>query len=120
MSEHVLNIVEMVDANGRVKCRYSRAKCADGTKWIRQGRFVSYHPNGVVESEGTYVDDLEEGHWRDFYANGVLAAEGSYKCGKEHGVWHFWSEDGTSQPAVAYRDGEEVLTSAPFDARPTK
>jgi len=109
MSEGVLNIVEVADSDGRIRFRYARARSADGKTWIRQGRFVSYHSNGTMESEGTYEDGAEEGLWRDFYANGMLAAEGTYKRGKEDGIWRFWSEDGKLQEATVYRDGQEVM-----------
>jgi antitoxin component YwqK of YwqJK toxin-antitoxin module len=112
MSDGVLNIVEVTDENGRIKCRFARTRSTDG-QWIRHGRFVSYHPNGQVESEGTYDMGLEEGLWCDYYPNGVMAAQGSYKRGKEHGLWRFWSQDGNLQEETAYRDGQQVVTSRP-------
>jgi antitoxin component YwqK of YwqJK toxin-antitoxin module len=113
MSDGVLSIVEVPDESGRIKYRYSRALSADGSKWVRQGRFVSYHPGGAVQSEGNYQEDMEEGLWRDYYENGVVASEGTYHRGKEHGRWRFWGEDGTLEEEVEYREGQEILSSRP-------
>ena len=109
MTDQVLNIVEVPDANGRIRYRYARRSSADGKTWVRHGRYVSYHPNGAIESEGYYENDLEEGLWRDFYPSGAVAAEGNYKSGKEDGLWRFWNQDGEFQEAVVYRDGQEVM-----------
>ena len=89
-----LNIAEIPFESGAIKFRYARYLAPDRSKWIRHGLFVAYYESGVVASEGTYVDGLEEGHWRDFHENGQLAAEGNYQQGKEVGQWRFWNADG--------------------------
>jgi len=53
-----LNIAEILSESGRVRYRYARYLSADGTEWIRHGRFEAYHVNGTLSSEGTFVDGV--------------------------------------------------------------
>jgi antitoxin component YwqK of YwqJK toxin-antitoxin module len=93
MSE--LNIAEIPYDDGAIRYRYARKMAPDGTRWIRDGLFQAFHPNGSLASEGTYREGAEDGAWRDYHDNGQLAAEGSYSHGSEVGVWRFWNSDGT-------------------------
>lgn len=89
-----LHIAEIPFEGGGIRFRYSRKMSPDGSRWIREGLFRAYHPNGALASEGMYRDGLEKGEWRDFHDNGQIAAKGSYDQGKEIGLWHFWNADG--------------------------
>ena len=91
----VLNIAEIAFENGQVRFRYSRVMSADGTRWIRQGLFRSYHQDGTLSAEGEYHDGLEQGEWRTFHENGQMASRGAYDRGEEVGDWTFWSADGS-------------------------
>ena len=91
-----LSIAEIPFDDGGIRYRYARKMSPDGLRWIRDGLFQAFHPNGALASEGTYCEGLEEGEWRDFHDNGQLAAEGSYCQGAEVGTWHFWNADGTA------------------------
>jgi len=93
MSE--LNIADIPYEDGAVRYRYARYMSADGTRWIRHGLFRCYHPNGILASEGTYVDGQEQGLWTDYHENGQIAARGQYDAGKEVGRWEFWNADGS-------------------------
>jgi antitoxin component YwqK of YwqJK toxin-antitoxin module len=103
-----LHIAEITDEAGRVIARYSRYRAPDGSRWVRHGRYVAYHPGGQVASEVTYEHGLEEGLGRDYYEDGPLAAEGRYRAGKEEGLWRFWTRDGMEQEPVRYNAGEEA------------
>lgn len=89
-----LHIAEIPFEDGGVRFRYSRRLSSDGSRWIRHGPFVAYHPNGSVASEGTYDNGMETGVWRDYHENGKLAAEGSYAEGKGVGTWRYWNSEG--------------------------
>ena len=93
-----LQIAEIPYESGAVQFRYARYLAADGSRWIRHGRFVAYYEDGTIKSEGEYAHGQEQGLWRDYHANGKLAAEGNYECGTETGTWHFWSESGEPEP----------------------
>lgn len=89
-----LSSAEIPYDSGEIRFRYSRYISEDGTRWIRHGVFRTYHRNGALASEGTYVDGFENGLWRDFHENGQLAAEGYYERGQETGEWKYWNADG--------------------------
>jgi len=103
-----LHIAEIPFEHGGVRFRYSRRMNADGTQWIRHGRFAAYDESGSVKSEGEYVDGKEEGVWRDYHPNGTLAAEGRYEAGKEEGPWRFFDKDGREEKTVIYYRGSET------------
>lgn len=90
-----LNIAEIPFEDGKIRYRYSRFLSEDGSRWIRHGPFVAYHPNGAIASEGNYVQGVESGSWRDYHDNGRVAAEGMYTDGVETGVWRYWNSDGS-------------------------
>ena len=90
-----LHIAEIPFDDGGIRFRYARKMSEDGSRWIRDGLFQAFHPNGVLASEGRYREGLEEGEWRDFHENGQCAAEGSYSQGTEVGTWRYWDADGT-------------------------
>ncbi len=92
MSE--LQIAEIPYEDGGIRYRYSRKMSLDGERWIRDGLFRAYHPDGSLASEGNYSEGREDGPWRDYHENGQLAAEGNYSQGVEVGTWRFWNSDG--------------------------
>jgi antitoxin component YwqK of YwqJK toxin-antitoxin module len=89
-----LDIAEIPYDTGELQYRYARRMAADGSKWIREGLFQSFHKNGKISSEGQYRDGLEDGLWSTYHENGQLASRGSYREGKEIGDWAFWDVDG--------------------------
>lgn len=92
--ENILYIAEIPYETGGIHYRYSRKMSADGTKWIRDGLFTEYYPNGNIASTGTYDNGLENGHWIDYHENGQIAAEGDYVNGKESGKWYYYDING--------------------------
>ena len=54
------NIAEILSEDGRVRFRYARYLSADGTQWVRHGRFEAYHINGRLSSEGSFVHGVEQ------------------------------------------------------------
>lgn len=85
-----LSTAEIPFEDGAVQFRYSRYLADDGSRWIRHGLFVAYHPNGMVASEGAYEHGAEQGLWRDFHDDGSLAAKGEYQDGVEVGDWAYF------------------------------
>jgi len=37
----------------------------------RDGKHISYHPNGKIYFSGSYTDDLKSGIWQYFSADGI-------------------------------------------------
>jgi antitoxin component YwqK of YwqJK toxin-antitoxin module len=90
-----LQVAEIPFEEGGIRYRYARKLSADGSRWIREGLFQAFHPNGTLATEGIYREGLEDGAWRDFHENGLLAAAGVYRDGKEAGPWQYWNADGS-------------------------
>lgn len=69
---------------------------------LRDGRFVSFHPNGKLVAEGEYHAGNPNGAWRTYHENGQVMSEGAYTEGLRYGKWVFQRSDG--QPIL-----QEVL-----------
>ena len=64
-----------------------------GAKVYLNIHYKSFYPNGIVQSEGTFIDGYKAGIWRFFNENGVLSQFGSYNRKNErHGKWRFCEE----------------------------
>jgi len=54
---------------------------------------------GIILSDGTF-----DGHWKYFYPNGILKSEGDYINGSKNGIWTFYYKDGKKQQIGKYKD----------------
>ena len=64
-----------------------------GAKVYLNFNYRRLYPNGVVQSEGTYINGYKAGIWRFFNENGVLVQFGTYnKKNERHGKWRFYEE----------------------------
>lgn len=62
----------------------------DGEK---EGKWVSYHENNLVESKGLYKHNKKIGEWTWYYDNGTLCCKEKYKNDK-YKKGDFWDKDG--------------------------
>lgn len=85
-----MNVAEIFYQTGELQCRFACYLSGDGSQSIRHGRFASYHRNGELASEGSYVNGFEDGVWRNYHDNGELAAEGCYDEGEKIDTWRYW------------------------------
>jgi antitoxin component YwqK of YwqJK toxin-antitoxin module len=58
------------------------------------GKWQYFFPDGQLESEGYFVDDLPEGKWVWYYPEGVIKEEGNYQKGLRIGAWYQYSGNG--------------------------
>ena len=70
------------------------------------------HENGVVASEGCFVDGRPEGIWSSYSDQGVLLSEGERRNHQPHGKWSFYingrlSEETTFDQGIKF--GAQVL-----------
>ncbi len=65
---------------GSKKCQ--QVQGPDG-KFINEGRYVEWHPNGVRAIEGEYVRGLKTGKWTEWDDTGKKLAERWYEQGRE-------------------------------------
>jgi len=61
----------------------------------REGKWISYHENAQVESEGLYKNDKKTGEWTWYYDNGTLCCKEKYKNHKFK-KGEYWEENGKS------------------------
>ena len=61
---------------------------------VRNGEWVSYFPDGKVQSTGTYKDGLRVGKAKVYYENGNLWMDGYYANDHQCGEWIFYDEQG--------------------------
>lgn len=71
---------------------------------LRQGRWIAFHQNGVVQELGHFVNDTAEGRWMYFDENGGLESEGVYKHNLRLGKWHSYYPDGGLRSIAHYLD----------------
>ena len=93
-------MTEKWDGNGNLiyKGRYKR-----GTK---EGKHMSFRPDGFVLSEATYKDDFPIGDVVEYHNNGQLANKGHYnKAGRRDGEFTKYDENGNVIFHANYVDG---------------
>ena len=72
---------------------------------LKHGNFIYYYENGMVESEGRYVNDKSEGVWNYWYENGKLLSCGSFINDLKEGKWTYWYENGSIKSEGMYKKG---------------
>lgn len=63
---------------------------AQGKKW---GKWVFYHPNGQIDCEGSFFDDVPTGNWKFWSPSGAPLTDVTLN-GEEMRVHNLWSETG--------------------------
>lgn len=75
---------------------------------LLHGKSLAWHPNGQLQSEGSYDYDKRVGHFQYWHANGQLAAEGDFKNDQYHGQWLWWHENGQKAIVGKYAAGKLI------------
>lgn len=126
-----LETVETTDEDG-YQIQYTRSK----TDYAKQGKYISYFPDGTVYEEAEYLNDTLHGSRKLYYENGKLSVvenykrgkfispflkyfesgevqiEGSYENNKASGIWKRYYKNGQLMEVVNLRDNEEY---GPFE-----
>ena len=63
-----------------------------------------FHSNGVVASEGCFVEGIPTGVWISYSDRGVKLSEGERKNNQPHGVWTFYNE-GMLRETATFAEG---------------
>jgi len=81
---------------------------------VKSGKAVEWSDEGIKVSEGSYLDNEEEGEWI-FYSNndGFKISSGSFSNGTKIGLWTSFREDGSIQRKETYVNS--ILEGAFFD-----
>ncbi len=91
--------------DGQLEYLGHQIEAPDG-RWLREGPWEAYHPNGALHELGAYENDAEVGEWRWFHENGAKMAVGRFDAGKRVGAWTYWFEDGKLQAEASYANGK--------------
>ena len=70
--------------------------------------YQAFYPTGILQLEGSKVQDQNEGRWKHYYTSGQLQAEGEYRAGIRQGPWHFYYENGALSSVGDFLDGSSV------------
>ena len=60
----------------------------------RDGLWKSYYRDGVLWSEGGFVNGIREGKTVTYFSNGKKYYDGQFVNAKKSGVWKFYNEQG--------------------------
>lgn len=66
----------LIDKMNQIKASGGFVKV--GKKYLEDGHFVYYHPNGKIESEGEYDKGIKVGYWKRYDANGTAKPDRYY------------------------------------------
>ena len=69
---------------------------------LRNGEWISYFPDGKVQSSGFFKDGIRVGQAKVYYENGHLWMDGSYADDHKCGEWIFYDEQGYETNRVNY------------------
>ena len=64
-----------------------------------------FHANGVVSSEGCFVQGIPAGVWVSYSDEGIKLSEGQRFNNQPHGEWKFYS-DGELRELAVFREGQ--------------
>jgi antitoxin component YwqK of YwqJK toxin-antitoxin module len=82
---------------------------------LLDGKSVSYHPSGAINSEIIYVAGKKEGPALFYDENGVISMEGRYKDDLSEGDWKVFDKDGKFKYLIKYGKGE-ILNKEALDS----
>lgn len=74
----------------------------------RQGEWIWYHPNGIIEQKGNFINDKWNGPSIAYHENGNLRFEANYKNDSLDGDYLFYSKTGQLTNKVKYKNGKIV------------
>ena len=91
--------------NGQIKEEFYFVREKGKLEWIKEGRYVSYYPNGQLEYEEFYKNDkIVDGLYFYYHENGQKRTEGNFKDGKHDGKWVSWHENGQKNSESTYKN----------------
>lgn len=61
---------------------------------LRNGEWISYFPDGKIQSTGLFKDGVRVGPSKVYHENGQLWMDGSYQNDHKCGEWIFYDEQG--------------------------
>jgi antitoxin component YwqK of YwqJK toxin-antitoxin module len=75
-----------------------------------EGNWTYYYPDGTVESEGNFLNDLPDGVWKWYYDNGKVKEVCRFVMGKRMGDGLLYNEDGKLVDKNTFLKGKDLKT----------
>ncbi len=98
-----VEIVESHWPDGQVRMRVEKVRDSSGAL-IEHGKYQTWHPNGTLAYEATYVDGKLDGAEVAYHENGQRRAETHYVRGERHGRRRTWDQKGNLRGEEYYVD----------------
>jgi antitoxin component YwqK of YwqJK toxin-antitoxin module len=79
----------------------------------KEGKYdgdAKFYMEGVIHSQGSFVNNLQEGVWTWYHVTGGKEAEVAFLHGEKEGEETFWSESGEIVKREFYEKGKLVRT----------
>lgn len=73
----------------------------------RDGIFVLYHENGILETQGYLKENKNHGEWKYFYPDGKLESTGIFKDDQPDSIWVWFNYAGTLIQQGLYKEGKK-------------
>ena len=97
----------MIFSSCAIDCKY--LDYVDGITYLNgfkySGDCSSYYPDGVLSSNRSYKNGLDNGKWEFFHPNGNAETLGNYSNGKRIGRWEYYFESGELKQLSFYKKG---------------
>jgi hypothetical protein len=84
-------------------CSYTNGSVHEIYRYVdgkKNGLYVKYNYDGVMECDGYYANDQPEGYWTEWHPN--YRGSGGYLRGRKIGVWKYWDNFGKELPEEQY------------------
>ncbi len=75
-----------------------------------------YHKNGVMSSEGWFVNGQPDGFWRTYNENGILISSGKRSNGVIDSTWKFFDTKGRIEKEINYAGGKKNGMESIYDS----
>jgi antitoxin component YwqK of YwqJK toxin-antitoxin module len=72
----------------------------------REGIWLLYHPNGMLQTECNYLNEKLQGLYKSYYENGQLKSDENYNQGERNGICKFYYANGKIEEDGNYLNGE--------------
>ena len=83
--------------------------------WSQKEFKKFYHKNGVMSSEGWFVNGQPDGFWKTYNEKGVLISSGKRSNGVIDSTWKFFDAAGRLEKEINYADGKKNGLEVSYD-----
>ena len=84
---------------------------ADSLCLFHKGHFRLYHSNGLLKTDGNYVDGRKNGIWLSYHSNGMIADSALYTDNQLAGIQKSWHRNGYLADSSNGYSGNRVAVS---------